>query len=387
MIPRFKPYLGKEELFALFKFNKNAVIEFEERFAEKFNVKIALSFSYGRSALWAFFKAMEIEGAEVIMPAYTCSVVAHAVVLSGNRPRFVDITLHDYNMNLDHVDAAISSNTRAIIATHIFGYPLDVDRLKEIVSQGELRFGHKIWIIQDCAHSFGAEWKGVSVCNEGDIAIFGLNISKIITSIFGGMLTTNNNEVAKKIRHFRDQNFHEKGLLKGLKRRIYLLAVFIAFKSTIYGLVKWLQEQTPLLDKLTKAYHLDDKIHFPPDYLDKMLAVEALVGLEQLKKYDRIISRRREIAKLYADVFSGYPGWVLPPIIDGATYSHYVVRVNDKEKVLADFAKMNVELGELIDYSIPQLPLYETVTDRSFPFSALCSTSVVNLPLHKKIEM
>ena len=121
------------------------------------------------------------------MPAYTCSVVAHAVVASGNRPRFVDIALPDYNMDLDCVEAALSERTGAVIATHLFGYPLDVSRLQEIVSAAEARFGTRIAIIQDCAHSFEARFDGRSVSRAGDVAFYGLNISKIMTSIFGGM--------------------------------------------------------------------------------------------------------------------------------------------------------------------------------------------------------
>ena len=167
MIPRFKPCLGKEELFAALTPNRKAVERFEASFARTFEAKHALAFSYGRSALWAFFKAMNIQGAEIIIPAYTCTVVAHAIVLSGNRPRFVDITLHDFNMDLDQVAAAVNENTHAIIATHLFGYPLDIERLSEIVQEAEKRIGHKIWVIQDCAHAFGATWKDSLVCNAG----------------------------------------------------------------------------------------------------------------------------------------------------------------------------------------------------------------------------
>ena len=112
MIPRFKPWLSWSEILSLFKSNKGAVECFEKAFAKKFNAVDAIAFPYGRSAQWAFFKAMGIQNAEIIMPAYTCSVVAHAVSLSGNTPQFIDINLDDYNMNLDEAEAAINENTR-----------------------------------------------------------------------------------------------------------------------------------------------------------------------------------------------------------------------------------------------------------------------------------
>ena len=137
MVPRFKPFLGWREFALLFKRNKGSVTRFEQDFAKKFQAVDAVAFPYGRSAQWAFFKALGVEGKEVIMPAYTCSVVAHAVTLSGNTPRFIDIDLHDYNINLVEAEAAINENTRAIIATHTFGYPQDLDRLETMVKKAE----------------------------------------------------------------------------------------------------------------------------------------------------------------------------------------------------------------------------------------------------------
>ncbi|APG26652.1 hypothetical protein A7E78_01510 [Syntrophotalea acetylenivorans] len=312
MIPRFKPWLDHREALALFRRNKGAVLRFEKSFAKTFEAEEAISFSYGRSALWAFFKAVGIEGAEVVLPAYTCSVVAHAVSLSGNSPRFVDIRLSDYNMDLDLLPEAINKKTRAIVATHLFGYPLDIDRLEEIVAEAELRYGHKIWLIQDCAHSFGARWKGRLVCNSGDVAIFGLNISKMITSIFGGMLTVNDPELAKRIRSWRDANFIKAPWIKSWLRKIYLLTVYVAFSRPIYAVTHWLQEQTPFLNKLTKSYHLDDQIHFPPDYLELLTDVEGEVGLVQLNMYPKIVSSRRKCAKWFIDSIQWPEDWKPP---------------------------------------------------------------------------
>jgi len=121
MIPRLKPYFGIEELRSIFKKEENAVEKFEQEFARTFNAKYALSFRYGRSGLYALLKSLNIKNKEIIMPAYTCVVVAHAIVLSGNVPRFVDISLKDYNMNLEMIEKSINKNTGAILATHLFG--------------------------------------------------------------------------------------------------------------------------------------------------------------------------------------------------------------------------------------------------------------------------
>jgi perosamine synthetase len=387
MIPRLKPYLGKEELLAALRRQEDAVVRFEEAFARTFEARYAIAFPYGRSGLWAFFKALGIQGSEVIMPAYTCVVVAHAIVLSGNIPRFVDITLYDYNMDLDQVEAAINERTRAIIATHLFGYPLNVDRLSEIVRMAEARWGHKIWVVQDCAHAFGARWQGKLVCNEGDAALFGLNISKMITSVFGGMIAMNDPELHRKLRAFRDEHFVQPGLLKRIGRFLYLLVVYPAFNERIYGLVNWLEEGTPLLDRLTKAYHLDGRIHFPPDYLDRMIALEAKVGLAQLRKYLEIVRRRRENARYYDQCLQNILDLEPPPLVEGATYSHYVLRVPDRRGMLKAFRRQGVQLGELIQYSVPQIGPYQRHADgQLFPNSHLCSRHTVNLPVHAELS-
>src|SRR5438093_638407 len=115
MIPRFKPDLGFPELRALFRPQAGAVAEFERRFAATFEAEQGIAYPYGRTALWGFLEALGIEDAEVVIPAYTCSVVAHAVTLSGNVPRFVDISLVDYNMDLDQVAAAIGPRTSVVV--------------------------------------------------------------------------------------------------------------------------------------------------------------------------------------------------------------------------------------------------------------------------------
>lgn len=380
MIPRFRPWLGWAELAVLLRRNRGAVTRFERAFARQFQAVDAVAFPYGRSAQWAFFKALGLEGVEIIMPAYTCSVVAHAVTLSGNTPRFVDIDLSDYNMNLDAAEAAIQANTRAIIATHTFGYPQDINRLETIVRQAEERYGHKIWLMQDCCHAFGAQWQGRMIGTSGDVAVYALNISKLMTSIFGGMLTFQDQALADRIRAWRDAHYRPASPWKGLQRRLYLLAVFFAFQPRLYGLIWWLQEHTPWLHRFTKAYHLDDTIHFPPDSLECMIDVEAAVGLQQLRRYPQIIRKRRQNASVYHQTLSRRPGWIFPPLVDGATYSHYVVRVPDRNTVLQEYGRIGIQLGELIQYSIPDLDSYRQLGQRA-PFSLAASRSTVNFPV------
>ncbi len=387
MIPRLKPFLDHQEVLALFRSSPNAVEEFEQAFAHTFGVNHAISYPYGRSALWAFFKALGLESIEVIQPAYTCVVVAHATVLSGNIPRFVDIDLTDYNMNLDQLEAAINERTRVILATHLFGYPMDINRIEELVRRAEARYSHKIWVIQDCAHSFGGKWQCQPVVSAGDAALFGLNISKMVTSIFGGMLTTNNPELAQRLRQWRDENYTRASISKSLVRSLYLLAIYPAFNNTLYGFVYWLQEETPLLNSFTKAYHLDEIVRFPPDFQELMLPIEASVGLVQLKKLDDILDCRRENAAFYSEHLEGVAGLTFPPLVEGATYSHYVIRVKDRLGAMKALARKGIQLGQLIEYSVPHMSAYQKFAGKEkYANSLLSSQSLINLPIHAGVK-
>jgi len=387
MIPRLRPSLDSREILALAGRQPDAVPLFERAFAQTFGCAHGVAFPYGRSGLWALLKSLDLSDAEVILPAYTCSTVAHAVVLSGNVPCFVDIDLSDYNMALDDVERSITAKTRVIIATHLFGYPLNLDHLRAIVRDAEARWRQKIWIVQDCAHSFDARWKGASVCAAPDVALFGLNISKTITSIFGGMITTNNPDIDRRLRSVRDGCFTARPAIGSLERGLYLLAALAAFTPSVYGVVHWLANHTPALDRLTRSYHLDERIHFPPDYLRLLTPLEARVGLVQLRKYADIVDHRRATAAYYDSHLQHVLGLTPPPLVDGATYSHYTVRVQDRPFWLTRLARAGVELGQVIDYVVPRWPAYRRYADRAFPKSIVAMREVMNLPVHTGVDV
>ncbi|HIH44340.1 MAG TPA: hypothetical protein HA257_04445 [Candidatus Methanoperedenaceae archaeon] len=381
MIPRLKPFFSIRELLAALDIRRKPVEDFEREFARTFEAKYALAFPYGRSALYAIFKALHIENTEVIMPAYTCVVVSHALVLSGNKPKFVDISLEDYNMDIDLVEKEMTRDTGAIIATHLFGYPLDTERIKEMAAKAN----KKIWIIQDCAHSFGAKFKGKFVCNEGDAAIFGLNISKQVSSLFGGMMTTNDAALYEKVKAYRDANFKKPSIFKQLRKFMYLLAVYAAFNETVYGIVNFIETNTHLLDRFTKYYE-EDRIYLPSDFMVLMGNLEARIGLVQLKKYGEISTKRRAIAEYYSMNLQDMSELTLPPLIEGATYSHYVVRVKDRKGIMEKMRKKGVQLGELIEYSIPHMESYLKCKPENFPNSFQCSRGTINLPNYPSLS-
>lgn len=382
MIPRFRVPLDAGDLAALLLPARHDVEQFERAFARTFGMADGVAFAYGRSAQKAFLEAVGVRDAEVVMPAYTCSVVAHAVSLSGNTPVFVDISLDDYNPRPEQIEAAVGPRTRAIIATNTFGYPQDTKALRSITADAERRYGNKVWLVEDCAHSFGASFEGESVVTAGDVAVFGLNISKILTSVFGGMLLCADPAVAERVRSFRAVHMRPPARTTALRQRLYAMAATAALSQTGLSVTDVLTSRTHLLDRWTTAYHLDDQIHFPPDADRTMTDISATIGVRQLARYDDVIALRRRNAAYYANNLALEPDWVVAPLRDGATYSHFVVRVADRAATVAEWRRRGVQLGELIQYSVPHLQAYLGPSCAEFPNSLLASRHLVNFPVN-----
>lgn len=377
-IPRLKPNYTFSDWIAVFNiFQKNPIESYEKEFATKFENDYGVMFQHGRSGLYALLKMWGLENDEVICPAYTCVVVPNAIVLSGNVPVFLDSSKESFNMDLELLENSITGKTKAIVVTHIFGYPMDVVKVQQIVKNAEQKYGHKIYVIQDAAHSYGAAWQGKLVTKYGDAAIFGSNISKIINSIFGGMVITNSKETFVKLKSWRKNNAKASGFSKSFKRFLYFIAVNFAFNSYVYGFVNWL-ERVGALDKFVK-YFEEDKIYFPPDWDMMPSNIEARVGINQLKKYDNIIENRVKNAKNWINKLQNKECEFMQDI-DGSTYSHCVALVEDREKWLEKYRKEGIQLGILIEYSIPYMKAYESYKRGEYPVSLEYSRKSINFP-------
>ncbi|MEQ1652039.1 MAG: DegT/DnrJ/EryC1/StrS family aminotransferase [Hyphomicrobium sp.] len=376
MIPRLRPAVTLADVSAAVR-GADSVEAFEQAFAVLMGQRFAVAFPYGRTGLLLLLEALGLQNREIICPAYTCVVVPHAIVLSGNTPVFVDSASDSFNMNLDAAEAAITADTGALIATSIHGYPVDLDRLTEL----RQRHPH-VLIIQDCAHSFAAEHRGHPVQQAGVAAIFGLNVSKLMTSIFGGMVTTDDALLARRLRDVRAARLSAPSLLRGPQRAAYLAAATLALTPTLFTIVDRIR-QRGLIDRYTEYYD-ETVIDMPADYLIGMSRAEASVGVRQAAAYPAIIEHRRRIAGLYDDLLRGHSEIMPPPLVDGATYSHYVPRVADPLRVCAEMAKAGIELGRLIDYCVPDMPAYAAYVrpGDTYAITRLLNREVINLPLH-----
>jgi dTDP-4-amino-4,6-dideoxygalactose transaminase len=167
--------------------------EFEEKFASYHCAKYGITCVNGSIALEISLRAMNIgPGDEVIVPAYTFIATASSVLMVGAKPIFVDIDPNTYNINPEKIENAITENTKAIIPVHIGGCPANMDKILDIAKRYNLK------VLEDAAQAHGAEWKGKKVGALGDMGIFSFQSSKNINAGEGGIILTNNEELAEK---------------------------------------------------------------------------------------------------------------------------------------------------------------------------------------------
>lgn len=379
MIPFLKPYIDHKELLGTLRFIKNSREEFESRFAVKFEAHYAVSFPWARSAIFALLRSLNIHDSEVILPAYTCIVVAHAVVMSGNTPVFVDITEDGFNMDITRVRNAITKKTKAIIATNLFGYPLDIDELKNTVDNDD------IIIIQDCALAAGTTFHNKYIANEGTAAIYSFNVRKPMTTMGGGMVTTNDESVFNQVKDYRDRHFSTPNVFTKFKKYIFFLSQYLAFNKSIFSIIDYLAENTHFIDSIILDSNEED-IHLPEDYKDLLLNFQASIGSVQLEKFEEIIKNKRRIADYYYENLNHVQELRLPLPDKDSTYSHYCILINDKNGFIGYMRKNNIQIGTYFDYCIPNLSNYKKYKNGEFPNAQKCSREVVNIPNYASLS-
>jgi len=206
------------------------VREFEETWAKRHQAKYCISAVNGTLTLEAALRVVGVgHGDEVIVPPYTFIATANAVRLVGAIPVFADIEAHTYNFDMDRVAEAIGPKTKAIIPVHFAGLAVDMDRLLPLARE------HGLAVIEDAAHAHGSTWRGTPLGSMGDIGSFSLQQSKNLTAGEGGMLITNNEDLALKLWSFANQGrdphgkWYEHGMLgSNLRMTGWQAAVLLA---------------------------------------------------------------------------------------------------------------------------------------------------------------
>lgn len=226
-------------------------------------------------------------GDEVIVPAFTWVTSAHCVEYVGAKVVFADVDLSTFNLNPEAVEAAITPRTKAIVAVHLFGKAAPMRELKDIANR------HGLKIIEDAACAIGTHYEGQPIGAIGDLGCFSFHPRKVITTGEGGMVTTNNPELAERVKWFR--NHGATGPAFGADpSKPYTMSTF---------------------DVLGYNLRLSD--------------IQAAVGVAQVGKLDRLLAERRRLALRYSELLSGIEEFIVPTDDAGHTYQSYVIRLRD----------------------------------------------------------
>jgi len=284
MIPVFEPEIGDEEVQAVLAALKrgeisgsfgSAIPEFEQLFAAYVGCKHGVAVSSGTTALQIAVAAAGIgPGDEVLVSALTNIATALAVTHNGALPVPVDSEATTWNLDLDLVEKLITPRTRAIIPVHVYGHPVDMDRLRAIAEK------HRLAVIEDCAESHGATVRGRMTGGFGQMGCFSFYANKIITTGEGGMVTTNDDALADRLRLLRNLAFTQP-----------------RFRHEVLG------------------------------YNFRMTGMQAAMGVVQARRIEAVIAEKRRVAATYNELLAGLDWLQLPAELPWARNVYWMYSV------------------------------------------------------------
>lgn len=271
-------------------------------------------------------------GDEVIVPDLTYIASANAVTYCGARPVFADVDPWTWTVNPEDVARRITSRTKALLIVHLYGHPTNMDPILELARANDL------FVIEDAAEAHGAEYKGRKVGSLADISVFSFYGNKIMTTGEGGMVLTNDKELAQKVR-----------LLKG------------------------------------QGVDPERRYWFPiVGYNYRLTNIQAAIGVAQMERIDWLIQRRREVAMHYREALRGLP---IATAFEAAwaknVYWLYSICVSadiDRDFVMEELLKQGIETRPFFQPMHQLPPYFEREGDQSYPVSTQLGSKGINLP-------
>ena len=352
-VPLLRPYFDSEELREIQKVFDSGwvsqgpkVKEFEDKITEYLDVKYAIAVTNCTSALHLALLSTEVkEGDEVLVADFTFPATGHAVLYCGAKPVFVDMDLKTYNINPKLIEEKISDKTKAIIPVHTFGQPAEMDAIVQIAEDYNLK------VIEDAACALGAKYKNKYAGTIGDIGCFSFHARKGITTGEGGMVVTDNKNLADKIR-----------------------------RLSVFGMTSaWDREKSNKL--------------FIPEFTEigynyKMSDITAAVGVAQLRKLDKIIERKRAIAKYWDDTLREIESIEPPGVSENVKhiYQSYIALVDNhinRNKLIETLMKKGVQT-QIGTYASHIQPVYNS--NQKCPNSLDIFNRSLALPMYYMLE-
>ncbi len=349
-IPVFKPSITEEEVQAVREVLLSGWLglgpktkEFEERFAQFLGVKYAVAMNSCTAALHLAIKVLGIgPGDEVITPSLTFVSTNHAILFEGATPVFADIDPDTLTIDPDDVAQKITPRTRLIICMHYGGHPCDMDELLTVARS------RRILILEDAAHACGAKYKGRPAGTLGDIACFSFHAVKNLTTGEGGMVVTNDEEKAERLRKLRWC-----GINKDTWKR-----------SEVGKHYSWYYE----VEELGYKYHMND--------------IAAAIGLVQLRRLEDLNRKRRQIVSIYNAAFRDLD-WLRTPVEKSyveSAHHNYVIKTSFRDPLITHLQNCGVSA------SVHYIPnhYYEMYRDycADVPVTEFVWKKLVTLPLY-----
>ncbi|HCS78524.1 TPA: hypothetical protein DIV55_02150 [Patescibacteria group bacterium] len=377
-----KDYLvALQTLFQPWKWNTtDTLVALENWFKNRFSVSHAYSFNAGRSALLAILHSFGLhEGDEVLLQAFTCVAVPNSVRWAGLVPKFVDI---DRTLNLDIRDAEkkISPKTKVMIVQHTFGIPAEMDLITDFCKK------HGLYLVEDCAHSLGATYKGKAVGTFGTAAFFSFGRDKIISSVFGGVAITVDPIFGARMKDYRRRLPHP-GFIWTLRQLAHPLAFAVIlplYSSGIGKLLLWILQKLHLLS--FPVYPEEKKGRQPHDFPKQLPVALARLALAQLVRVDSFNERRCEHAESYRKRLQNVE---LMPVLSGAIYLRFPLISLKAEELQFRAKKEGMLFGNWYHHVID--PTGTDLTQIGYewgscPASEQTARTIINLPTYPTLS-
>ena len=314
--------------------------QFETSIAAYTRTRHAIATCNGTVALHLALTGLGIgPGDEVIVPSLTYVATANAVVYCGATPVFADSEPDTWCLSVASVARLLSPRTKAVIPVHLYGHPCAMDPLRELAASQSL------WIVEDCAEALGATYHGRPIGGLGTVSTFSFYGNKLVTTGEGGMVTTNDAQLAQRLRLLRGQGMD-------LQRRYWHPIVGFNYRLT---------------------------------------NVAAAIGVAQMERIDQLLQARKRVAAWYNERLGNFPSVVLPVQAVGASnafWMYSILTANNarRDSLMADLAKKGIETRPFF-YPVHEFPMYRGCrSDNGCPVARALSYRGLSLPTSSYLQ-
>lgn len=359
---------------------------YEETFAALFGPSYrAFAFWKGRVALYAILRALDLpEGEEVILPGYTCVVVASAVQHAGLRPVYADIRPGKFNLDPKAVAAAVTPRSRVLLIQHTYGLPADLEALLAIADR------HGLIVVEDCAHAISGGQRREPLGSFGHAAFFSSQWSKPYTTGLGGIAITANATLARRLQVLQ-REFEQPALSRRLQLRLQYTLYSRLFSPALYWgsqrLLHTLSQRGLFVGSSSQAELQGER---PYDLQWRMAGFQKRIGRQQLVRLAAMQQHRRKLAQLYLRELQR-AGW---PVTVAGEDEHVLLRlpvqVQAKERLLQQAQRQRFELGSWFETPLHPIPLDQhrdlAYTPGCCPVAEHAARTTINLPLHPRVS-